>query len=125
MDKKQAELKAQELVQLTIQHKDLSSKIKILKDELKQYTDLENIADITWSADDGFVEVLTETKHKLVDIPADFKVPSEIAAIDTAQKAFNAKIVLSKEGKKMFRDNYPVITNLMIPTIRKKVKVTV
>lgn len=125
MNKKEAETAAQELVKLTIQYKELSNKIKTMKDELKMYTELENISDITWSADNGYVEVISETKHKLVDIPADFTVPSEIAAIDTAQKAFNAKIVLSKEGKKMFKENYPAITNLMIPTIKKTVKVVV
>ena len=92
---------------------------------MKEYTDLENISDTGWGVDNGFVEVVTETKYKLVDIPADFQVPSDIAAIDTAQKAFKAKIVLSKEGKKMFKQQYPSITNLMVPSIKKSIKVMI
>ena len=125
MDSKEVELKAHELVELTIKHKELSDKIKLLKAEIKEYTDIENISETSWGTDNGFVEVVSTTKYKLVDIPADFTVPSDIAAIDTAQKAFNAKIVLSKEGKKMFKQNYPAITNLMVPSIKKQVKVVV
>lgn len=125
MEKHEAESKAAELVLLAIQHKELSNKIRSLKAELKQYTDANNMNEMIWQVDNGYVEVLSRTKYKLADIPADFKVPSEIAATDTAQKAFKAKIVLSKEGKKMFREQYPAITNLMIPTIKKEIKVTI
>ena len=80
---------------------------------------------MNWSADGGFVEVKTETKYKLADIPADIKVSSDVAAIDVAAKAFESKVILSKEGKRMFRDQYPAIVKLMIPTIKKTIKVTV
>jgi hypothetical protein len=125
MDSKEVELKAHELVDLTIKYKEISDKIKLLKAEIKEYTEIENISETSWGTDNGFVEVVSNTKYKLVDIPAEFEVPSDIAAIDTAQKAFNAKIVLSKEGKKMFKQNYPAITKLMVPTIKKEVKVVV
>lgn len=125
MNAQEAEAKAQELVELAIQHKELANKIKTLKAELKEYTEIEKINDTVWTADNGYVEVVSQTRYKLVDIPADFTVPSEIAAIDTAQKAFKAKIVLSKEGKKMFKEQYPTITNLMIPSIKKSIKVMV
>lgn len=125
MDAKEAELKAHELVDLTIKHKELTNKIKTLKAEIKEYTEIENISDTSWGTDNGFVEVVSQTKYKLADIPAEFKVPSDVAAIDTAQKAFKAKIVLSKEGKKMFKQQYPAITNLMIPSIKKTVKVVI
>jgi hypothetical protein len=125
MDKNEADLKAEELIKLSIQHKELAERIKLLKQELKDYTDCENINEMNWSADGGFVEVKTETKYKLADIPADIKVSSDVAAIDVAAKAFEPKVVLSKEGKRMFRDQYPAIVKLMIPTIKKTIKVTV
>lgn len=125
MNKQEAELKAAELVQLTLKHKELSEQIRTLKAELKEYTEIENLSDYVWQVDNGYIEVNSVTRYKLADIPADFKIPSEIAAVDTAQKAFKAKIVLSKEGKKMFKEQYPPITNLMIPQIKKTIKVIV
>lgn len=113
------------MISLAIQHKELGSKIRKLKAELKEYTDLENMNDMTWQCDNGYVEVATTTKYKLADIPSDFKVPSEIAAIDIAEKAFKCKISLSKEGKQMFREQYPAIVNLMIPSSKKNIKVII
>ena len=122
MNKEEAENKATELIQLAIQEKELKSKIKTLKADLLDYLDLENKNEYIWNADNGYVELVTETKYKLADVPADIKVSPDVAAIDVAEKAFKSKVVLSKEGKRMFRDQYPAIVALMIPKIKKKLK---
>lgn len=122
MNKEEAENKATELIQLAIQEKELKSKIKILKADLLDYLDLENKNEYIWNADNGYVELVTETKYKLADVPADIKVSPDVAAIDVAEKAFKSKVVLSKEGKRMFRDQYPAIVALMIPKIKKRLK---
>lgn len=122
MNKEEAENKATELIQLAIQEKELKSKIKTLKADLLDYLDLENKNEHIWNADNGYVELVTETKYKLADVPADIKVSPDVAAIDVAEKAFKSKIVLSKEGKRMFRDQYPAIVALMIPKIKKRLK---
>lgn len=123
MDSREAEEKAIELVGLQLQQKELSNKIRTLKAELKEYTDLENLNEFTWTADNGYVEVLTKTKYTLADIPADVKVDSTVAAVDVAEKAFTSKIILSKEGKKMFKEEYPPIMKLMIPKQKKEIRV--
>ena len=122
MNKEEAENKATELIQLAIQEKELKSKIKTLKADLLDYLDLENKNEYIWNADNGYVELVTETKYKLADVPADIKVSPDVAAIDVAEKAFKSKVVLSKEGKRMFRDQYPAIVALMIPKIKKRLK---
>lgn len=122
MNKEEAENKATELIQLAIQEKELKSKIKTLKADLLDYLALENKNEHIWNADNGYVELVTETKYKLADVPADIKVSPDVAAIDVAEKAFKSKVVLSKEGKRMFRDQYPAIVALMIPKIKKKLK---
>ena len=125
MEREEAELKAEELVKLAIQRKEISDKIRQLKGELLEYADIENIADIVWPADNGLVEVMTETKYKLADVPAEVKVSSEVAAVDIAEKAFKSKISLTREGKELFRDRHPSIVKLMIPTIKKRLKITI
>lgn len=122
MNKEEAENKATELIQLAIQEKELKSKIKTLKADLLDYLALENKNEHIWNADNGYVELVTETKYKLADVPADIKVSPDVAAIDVAEKAFKSKVVLSKEGKRMFRDQYPAIVALMIPKIKKRLK---
>ena len=123
MNKEDAELKATELVALSLQIKEIKDKIDLLKAELLEFTEIENISDTVWQADNGYVEVVTETKYKLTEIPSDFKISTDIVAIDVAEKAFENKIVLSKEGKQLFKEKYPSIVKLMIPTIKKKIKV--
>ena len=123
MNKEEAELKATELVALSLQIKEIKDKIDLLKAELLEFTEIENISDTVWQADNGYVEVVTETKYKLTEIPSDFKISTDIVAIDVAEKAFENKIVLSKEGKQLFKEKYPSIVKLMIPTIKKKIKV--
>ena len=125
MEREEAELKAEELVKLAIQRKEINDKIRQLKGELLEYADIENIADIAWPADNGLVEVMTETKYKLADVPAEVKVSSEVAAVDIAEKAFKSKISLTREGKELFRDRHPSIVKLMIPTIKKRLKITI
>ena len=123
MKKEDAELKATELVALSLQIKEIKDKIDLLKAELLEFTEIENISDTVWQADNGYVEVVTETKYKLTEIPSDFKISTDIVAIDVAEKAFENKIILSKEGKQLFKEKYPSIVKLMIPTIKKKIKV--
>lgn len=125
MDAQEAEKLAEELVQLSIEQKEISSRIRQIKAELKDYADLENMNEHTWSNDNGYVEVITKTKYKLTDVPADFTIPSDVAAIDVAQKAFKSKVELSKEGKKMFKEQYPPIVRLMIPSIKKELRVVI
>lgn len=120
------EKKAEELVKLSLQAKELREKIADLKAEIMEYCEQEHLNDKVWSADNGYVELKTETKYKLADIPADFKVDSQLnIATDISEKAFKVKIALTKEGKKLFLEKHPSIVNLMIPSIKKSIKVSI
>ena len=125
IDKEQAEKYAEELVNLTLQQKEITEKIKKLKGELLEFTDVQNIADFTWMVDNGYVEICTNTISKLTDVPAELKVPIDIAAIDVAEKAFKAKISLTKEGKRMLKEEHPSIVKLVIKTLKKNIKVVI
>lgn len=125
MNKQEAEEKAKELVDLTNTYKEIQARIKQIKSELIEFVELENRNDYNWMMDNACVEVITVTTYKLADIPADVKVSPEVAANDIADRAFESKIVLSKEGKRMFKDQQPSIVALMIPKIKKQLKVLV
>lgn len=125
ISKDEAEKLAAELVELTISQKEVVQKIKDIKAQLLEYTEIEDINDTSWSADGGYVEVTTKIKYDLVDIPADVQVDPNVCAIDLAEKAFTSKIVLSKEGKQMLKEEYPSIMNLVVPKFKKQIKVVV
>lgn len=120
------EKKAEELVKLSLQAKEIREKIADLKAEIMEYCEKENLNDKVWTADNGYVELKTETKYKLADIPADFKVDSQLnIANDISEKAFKVKVSLTKEGKKLFIERHPSIVNLMIPSLKKSIKVNI
>ena len=125
INKEEVERYAEELVKLSLQQKEISEKIKKLKGEILEFTNVENINDITWMVDNGYVEVSTKTITKLVDVPAELKVPTDIAAIDIAEKAFKAKISLTKEGKKLLKEEHPSIVKLVVKTLKKAIKVVI
>ena len=125
ISKDEAEKLASELVELTISQKEVVQKIKDIKAQLLEYAGVEDINDTSGSADGGDVEVTTKTKYDLVDIPADVQVDPNVCAIDLAEKAFTSKIVLSKEGKQMLKEEYPSIMNLVVPKFKKQIKVVV
>lgn len=125
MNKQEAEEKAKELVDLTNKYKEIQARIKQIKSELIEFVELENRNDYNWMMDNACVEVITVTTYELADIPADVKVSPEVVANDIADRAFESKIVLSKEGKRMFKDQQPSIVALMIPKIKKQLKVLV
>lgn len=116
---------AAKLVEATNDMNKLKEEIKQYKEQIMKYVEDENINDKVWMFDNAMVEIITNTNYKLSEIPSEFKVPSEIAAIDTAQKIFNNKIHLSKEGKRLVRDHDPSIMRLMIPSIKKHLKVSI
>lgn len=114
---------AEELVALTLAQKESNEKIKELKAQLLEFCDLEDINDTSWAADGGYVEVTTQTKYKLPEIPADVQIDTSVCAIDLAEKAFTSKIVLSKEGKQMVKEQYPSLMQLVIPESKRKLNV--
>lgn len=116
---------AAKLVDATNDLNKLKEEIKGYKDELMEFIKSENINDKTWLFDNAMVELRTNTRYKLAEIPSEFKVPSEIAAIDTAQKIFKNKIQLSKEGQKKFKQQDPDIMKLMIPELKQSLKVII
>lgn len=116
---------AAKLVDATNDLNKLKEEIKGYKDELMEFIKSESINDKTWLFDNAMVELRTNTRYKLAEIPSEFKVPSEIAAIDTAQKIFKNKIQLSKEGQKKFKQQDPDIMKLMIPELKQSLKVII
>ena len=116
---------AAKLVDATNDLKKLQEEIKGYKDEIMSFVEEENLNDKVWMFDNAMVELITETNYKLLEIPSEFKVPSEIAAVDTAQKIFENKINLSKEGKKRLKEHDPSILKLMDKTLKKKLKITI
>lgn len=125
ISKEEADKLASELVQLTLSQKEANEKIKELKAQLLEYTDVENINDTSWAADGGYVEITTKVKYDLVEIPAEVEIDPSVCAIDVAEKAFTSKIVLSKEGKQMLKEQYPSIMELVTPTSKKHIKVVI
>ena len=125
MNAEEAEKLAEDLVRLSIEQKQIAARIRSIKGALLEYTDIENLLDKVWMADNGHVEINTITKYKLAEVPAEVTVSPQIAAIDVAEKAFKSKVVLSKEGKKMFKEQHPSIMKLMIPNEKKEIKVVI
>ena len=119
----EAQAAAHELVELTYKAKEMNSKIKDLKAGLKEYAEVEGISDTSWHAQNGYVEISTVTKYKLEDIPVEGQVPESVVPEEVAVKAFEYKAKLSKEGKKMFKEEYPSITAVMIPETKTKLDV--
>ncbi len=114
-----------EIIALSLQMKEYGDRIKLLKAEVKEYTEIEDICNHVWQVDDGYLEVKTEIKYKLAEIPADVTIDNNACPIDLAEKAFSSKIILSKEGKQMLKEEYPSIMKLMIPTEKKTLTVVV
>lgn len=121
----EAERYAQELVMETIQYNQQKEKIKSIKDALLEYADFMNMNDHVWTCDNGYVELATKVKYKLADIPNETKIDPNVCAIDVAEEAFKAKIVLTKEGKKLLAEEYEPITRLHIPSEKRTLTVQV
>ena len=121
--REEAQEAASKLVELTIKTKEMNAEIKDLKAGLKEYAEIEGLLDTSWHAQNGYVEISTVTKYKLEDIPVEGQVPESVVPEEVAVKAFEYKAKLSKEGKKMFKEEYPSITAVMIPETKTKLDV--
>lgn len=125
ISEQEAEKYAQELVRLTVDMNQTKERIKSIKDALLDFVKVENLPDKTWVCDNGYVEFKYETKYKLVDIPATTEIDPQVVAIDTAKKAFETKVKLSKEGKKMLNEGDLSILKLMDAEDKPKLEVIV
>ena len=121
----EAEKYAAELVRLTVDMSQTKERIKSIKDALMEYVDVEQLPEKTWMCDNGIVEFKIVSKYKLVDIPSTTEIDPQVVAIDTAKKAFEAKIKLTKEGKKMLSEGDISIVKLMDTVEKKKIEVLV
>lgn len=118
----EAEKYAAELIRLSVDVKQTKERIKSIKDALMEYVDVEQLTEKIWVCDNGYVEFKIETKYKLVDIPATTEIDPQVVAIDTAKKAFETKVKLSKEGKKMLEEGDMSIVRLMDTVEKKKLE---
>lgn len=125
INSEQAETYAQELVRLSVEEKQIKERIRSIKEELLEFTDVEGLDSKCWQCDNGYVTVQFEVKYKLADVPAEIQIDPKIVAIDTAEKAFKSKVTLSKEGKQMFEEGDQTIRKLMIPNEKKRLKVEI
>lgn len=125
LSREEAQEVATELVQLSLDIKEKQQKIKDLKAQLLEYVDLENIDDTSWSADGGYVEISSKVTYDLVELEADVNINPAVCATDLAEKAFTTKVVLSKEGRRMLKDQYPSLMSLVIPKSKKFLKVII
>ena len=121
--REEAQEAAAKLVELTIKTKEMNAEIKDLKAGLKEFAEVEGLSDTSWHAQNGYVEITTVTKYTLQDIPVEGQVPESVVPEEVAVKAFEYKAKLTKEGKKMFREEYPSITAVMTPNIKTKLDV--
>lgn len=121
--KDEAQAAADRLVELTYKTKEMNSEIRDLKAGLKEYAEVEGLCDTSWHAQNGYVEYSTVTKYKLDEIPVEGQVPESVVPEEVAVKAFEYKAKLTKEGKKMFKEEYPSITAVMIPVQKTKLDV--
>ena len=125
MDNIELDKLAEELVSLSLKEKQLKQRIKTIKGTILEHCDINNISDQTWSVDNGHVCVTSQVKNKLVDIPFESKISPEVVAIDVAEKAFSSKLILSREGKKMVKNQEPSIMKLVIPCKKQIVKIII
>ena len=125
INEQEAEKYAQELVRLTVDLNQTKERIKSIKDALLEFIKIECLPEKTWVCDNGYVEFKMETKYKLVDIPATTEIDPQVIAIDTAKKAFETKVKLSTEGKKMLNEGDISILKLMDAEDKPKLKVIV
>ena len=109
--REEAQEAATKLVELTIKTKEMNAEIKDLKAGLKEFAEVEQLMDTSWHAQNGYVEISTVTKYKLEDIPVEGQVPESVVPEEVAVKAFEYKAKLSKEGKKMFKENFVSISH--------------
>lgn len=116
---------AAKLVELTLKANELNSEIKDLKANLIEYAEIENIKETSWSSDNGFVELTTKVTYKPAEIPFETKVDADACPIDIAEQAFTSRLVLTKEGKQMLREEYPTLMKLMVASSKLKINVTV
>ena len=121
----EAEKYAQELVRLTVDLNQTKERIKSIKDALLEFVEIECLPEKTWVCDNGYVEFKMKTKYKLVDIPATTEIDPQVVATDTAKVAFETKVKLSKEGKKMLNEGDISILKLMDAEDKPKLKVIV
>ena len=78
LTKEQAENYAQELVKLAIDEKGIKERIKSIKGGLLEFSDLEGLDNHVWMCDNGYVQIETNTKYKLAEIPSTFEVDPSI-----------------------------------------------
>jgi hypothetical protein len=124
--KEEAEKYAQELVNLSVELEQIKERIKGIKGGLLEWSDIEGLSNHVWQVDNGYVQIETNTKYKLVDVPATVEIDSAAnVPVDVAEKAFKSKVTLTKEGKKMFEEGYESIRKLMVPNDKKEIKVVV
>ena len=121
--REEAQKAAHELVEATIKVKELQSAIKDYKAGLLEFAEIENINDTSWAAQNGYVELTTQTKYKLSDIPVKPDIQQGVMPQDKADEIFDAKLALNKEGKKLLKHRDPDLMALMIPENKTKVQV--
>ena len=125
MNKQEAQEAAKQLIELTKQKKQLDTQVRKLRQQLIDFTDEENLLSTSWQHEGSFVEVDTQTKYKLVDLPAKIQVPQDVMDEHTFDVAIKPSFRLSKLGNKMFKQGDEELKKLMIPSQKKAIKVII
>ena len=128
MNKEDVKELARELVELTLESKKLNSRIKLLKGQILEYTDLENTDSIDFEGPHGYwVVVDTKINYKLVDIPKnnyELKVDEAIMSEDMFVENVAVRFGLSRNGNKLLKTGDAEIRKYLIPNTKKTISVT-
>lgn len=123
MNKEEAKAASIRLIELTKKKKEVDAEVRKLRQQLIDFTDDENLLSTSWQHEGAFVEVDTQTKYKLVDIPAKVEVPQDVLDEHTFDVAIKPSFKLTKLGNKMFKQGDEELRKLMIPSQKKTIKV--
>lgn len=123
MADKETQEAVDELIQLTIQQKEIKNKIGILKEKLLDVADKENLLETSWGGTNGgFVSIETKVKYELADLQPKIEIDSSILSDKEVEMFVVPKLKLSRAGMKEFKKGNPELVKIMIPQHKKQIK---
>lgn len=117
--------KAHELVNLAMQQKELSDRIKVLKAEILEYTNINNLSETSWGVGASYVEVATQCTYRVNhDVPVKIEIDDTVCSPDVAEECLTAKLSFNKTGKRVLLEGTSKDLNCIADiTVKKKVVV--
>lgn len=113
-----------ELIRLTAIKKETDKQVKLLREKIKEYAELEQLNETSWGRDGSYVELETVPQYKLVELPVKAELAEDgVMSENTFEEAIKVKCSLSRKGHKLFKQGDEQLAKLMDKTLKKKLKV--